>query len=939
MSSNNDTSLSSHTQLFVVIKSFEARLPDELTINEGDIIDLISDDSEFDDGWYMGKNKTTGKVGLYPKVFTQIKPESDFTGSKPSLLRSRSRRTPQGSPITSHPPSQYFSDSPNFNSNHTPDSTRSNINGQQTGVNRYVNDIDNALKELNLNRKDTSFSANSPDISNLDKSHNNLHPDINDPLNPINVENWTPEQVAEYFGDIIDQESANKFIIHKISGAILLELELAYLKELDINSFGTRFQIFKEIEDLKSFAKLSESQPYDQVNDSSPDVYKSSTFVKPEESAEYKPRLLKEEGISRKSSIGTNRNRFSYKQTPRPNSTIVDHHSRFTKSTPSPLQFNNQSNESAAEYQLDQPDYVQIDGLDKSPKFQNNDNIGEEQFTSPRKAPQPPSYPSPVSNNPARFGIRSPVKSTNANDTIPKLANTHSRNSSAGGASSIYVDTSPTSFNRRHSNLISENLNLVAEPNQKPKRYSSIIYNKTIPIDSPKELVKEDQLVETNLKQKKKPERRSVSAKEYTEIMKNKDVTTKRVTTDIANAAAVAALSSSSNSASPKPASAETFSNQPQLSNSKSSFRKRVVGNRANKSQTSAFQEGIRSITPNEALKDADYSGWMFKKGNLSIGSWKHRFFTLHGTRLSYFATSKDSKEKGLIDITSHKVLPATETEDKLSAVYAATAGYGRYCFKVVPPAPGSRTGLTFTQQKVHYFAVETKEEMRAWMSALMKATIELDESVPVISSCVTPTVSLQKAKENMIIARENAMNNLGELQEARRRQLYGAQSSNNSDDIIQSYEDPNSTTTNSNATNGDSSPDIQSFVDSNELNSKRQSIRAATPSSNDSANLRKPRRIPSSENKPSSSAMNGMSTPYLMTAGLMSSTSSNMNNLPSNDSPARMASVQVHVPTVTRLDDPEDNQTLEPPSHTLRTSNSFSGRLRSLRRVSKDKE
>lgn len=56
--SNCENSIGSHThtQLYTVIKSFEARLPDELTIQEGDIVEIISDDSEFDDGWYMGKN-------------------------------------------------------------------------------------------------------------------------------------------------------------------------------------------------------------------------------------------------------------------------------------------------------------------------------------------------------------------------------------------------------------------------------------------------------------------------------------------------------------------------------------------------------------------------------------------------------------------------------------------------------------------------------------------------------------------------------------------------------------------------------------------------------------------------------------------------------------------------------------------------------------------
>lgn len=165
------------------------------------------------------------------------------------------------------------------------------------------------------------------------------------------------------------------------------------------------------------------------------------------------------------------------------------------------------------------------------------------------------------------------------------------------------------------------------------------------------------------------------------------------------------------------------------------------------KTRTSAFQEGIKSVTPTEASKTADYSGWMNKRGSATVGTWKARYFTLHGTRLSYFSQFSDTREKGLIDITSHRVIPVGD-EDKLVAMYAASVGAGRHCFKIIPPSPGSRKGVTFTVPKVHYFAVDTKEEMREWINAIIKATIDRDDSVPVVSSCATPTVSLARARE-----------------------------------------------------------------------------------------------------------------------------------------------------------------------------------------------
>lgn len=182
------------------------------------------------------------------------------------------------------------------------------------------------------------------------------------------------------------------------------------------------------------------------------------------------------------------------------------------------------------------------------------------------------------------------------------------------------------------------------------------------------------------------------------------------------------------------------------------------------KQKTLAFQEGIQEVEPEELAKTAAFLGWMLKRlGNTLL--WRLRFFVLHGTRLLYFTLLKDRREKGLIDITAHKVMPlngdkrSTDDElgnnDKYIALYAALTGYGRYCFKIVPPAPGFKKGLTFTQPKVHYFAVDTQEEMRGWLKALMAATIDIDDLVPVVLLCVTPTVLLAKAQELLAKARE----------------------------------------------------------------------------------------------------------------------------------------------------------------------------------------
>ncbi|PUU75575.1 hypothetical protein B9Z19DRAFT_1102884 [Tuber borchii] len=184
------------------------------------------------------------------------------------------------------------------------------------------------------------------------------------------------------------------------------------------------------------------------------------------------------------------------------------------------------------------------------------------------------------------------------------------------------------------------------------------------------------------------------------------------------------------------------------------------------KKHTSAWEKGLREITPQEAAETADFSGWMKKRGSSGLGVWKPRFFVLQGRRLAYFYADTDTKERGLIDITSHRVLSATD--DRFVSLHAQFAApdkkekgtdkdrgkekeekeRGWFTFKLVPPAPGASKGVTFTPPRLHYFATDTREEGKKWMGAIMKATIDRDESKPIVSSYNAKTISLAKARQ-----------------------------------------------------------------------------------------------------------------------------------------------------------------------------------------------
>ncbi|KAL2887060.1 Protein BOI2 [Ceratocystis lukuohia] len=186
---------------------------------------------------------------------------------------------------------------------------------------------------------------------------------------------------------------------------------------------------------------------------------------------------------------------------------------------------------------------------------------------------------------------------------------------------------------------------------------------------------------------------------------------------------------------------------------------------RKNKQDTSAYQRGLLKISPREAMKDADYSGWMKKKSSNLMTTWKPRLFILKGRRLSYYYSEDDDQEKGLIDISFHRVLPADN--ERLTGLHATLTGAGNpsgssnetgangekgddgmFIFKLTPPRAGLSRAVNFTKPTVHYFAVPNLGQGRLWMAALMKATIERDDTQPVTTSYQQKTISLAKARQ-----------------------------------------------------------------------------------------------------------------------------------------------------------------------------------------------
>ncbi|KAL4890826.1 hypothetical protein BDV59DRAFT_183735 [Aspergillus ambiguus] len=201
------------------------------------------------------------------------------------------------------------------------------------------------------------------------------------------------------------------------------------------------------------------------------------------------------------------------------------------------------------------------------------------------------------------------------------------------------------------------------------------------------------------------------------------------------------------------------------------------------KKDTSAYTRGLEKKSPQEQMQGCDYSGWMKKKSSNLMTTWKPRLFVLRGRRLSYYYSETDTEERGLIDITAHRVLRAdndpivalhatitgatvsptspsgapgvdTPTSDKASGSEASQAslralkpGEGSFFFKLVPPKTGTSRTVQFTKPAIHYFQVDNVQEGRMWMAALMKATIERDMELPVETTNKQRTISLREAQ------------------------------------------------------------------------------------------------------------------------------------------------------------------------------------------------
>lgn len=839
------------------IHSFKGRSDDEIDISRGDFIEVIEDDSAFDDSWYIGRNLTTNATGLFPKVFTTAvaklpddvkkriaEMDSQANVNPPTGTHQNYAEAIKDSPILQHTePNEYqlsdysarqsfaphqdyntqtagstynvidkYKPEDEFNQNmdygmdqlsqkaidmpdkspQTPNIGMLGFNGDASGFSEVSgmsamsrstaisdivaqSDLDAAISEMAqpVQRKHSvTPTHNNP----IQISKPNSVGDVNGPFSRVQtppqlpdipiltppsvstpsgfsssgdvnerrisripnidytVQNWTASDVAAHFARKGFHEEAPLFIKHRITGAILLEMDRDTLKEIGITSFGPRFEIDKDIrffrntlgldvrEDQWSPETQKQARVYMQDNGISGSTSASNLYTQSMPGMLAPQQMVFQSSNASKLKVRTKPSMKSMKSmnsgTGTASTGTLPHEygpSMLNSPTNSQMYNSPQSFEFASRFSPRLDDPTQFDFSPGSEEYRSSHDRNLSSTTSSS---------APTSQ---RFKEKYDFE---ANSNLKRAATehvsqqTHDTEENDGDSDPIY----------KRENSVSQS-SYKSDKSRKHKHRTSVL--SVLSSSSPRR--GDSKGSDKDSGKSKDNDNESSKGK------KNKDSKTKSYTKD--------EKSKNKNSKADDMVKSEISAKEKAARNNKratsESTLKTMMRPGLMKQKTSAFQEGIQKVSAENARSTANKSGWMHKRNGTGFGVWSKRFFTLHGTRLSYFSSFKENQERGLIDITGHRVVPIKDKEILIN-LSAAGMGAGRHCFKLIPPGPGYKKGVAFTAPKVHYFAVESEEEMRSWQEALTTATIERDETIPVISTCQTPTMSLPKAQELM---------------------------------------------------------------------------------------------------------------------------------------------------------------------------------------------
>ncbi|EEY18170.1 conserved hypothetical protein [Verticillium alfalfae VaMs.102] len=810
----------------LVIHDFLARSSDELSLVKGDRVELIERDDEFGDGWFLGKHLANGNSGLFPEVYTRPAPKiqhanaplnhvpsakaiespaepSQNIGSSNTVDPAQSVSVPATPPVAS--PSSTDAATPvtlplnAAKKDDVPSQPQPSISGPSFGslssleagpdshvLHETLNVIDEHITDLRSPPSSSGLRAATNDSGSeystqLDHRLSYIQGEETDEEEEgahsrLEVEAWSPDQVAEHlFTAGVEKHHCEVFRDQEITGDVLLGMDQSslFIKAFDLGSVGRRLKTWQKIKALQDecngqgIATKRTTQTYGSDAGSDGRRTRSRTSTMTNSMHRLPP------GDDRTMSIQTRR--LSITQTPR----------------------------------MEAAGLVSPISSTKQPSFDRNWSLGNA-FSSPR----------PLSS----AGLQDAMHQSglSVQETAPDLDRGYfsgnevdgrrrnvlrKRDSGAHSKKNSYADEqrvrSATAISR-HSRYGSIDAPREGAPSAAAQKYyglqsgphkraTSTSTTRSIPrvpsireVPSPVVTKLDSASRDLPLVSGSPANRQNVNSDWLASLVNKPTVKIGglRATSDISSGERVRITSPVDTTVkdSPLPSPAPTGSSTPsagpsfdlespgngKMSPSTTTTAASKNSRRKGKKETSAYQRGLQKIGPKEAMKDADYSGWMKKKSSNLMTTWKPRLFVLKGRRLAYFYSENDQQEKGLIDISFHRVLPADN--EKLTGLHATLTGAGSaaapaastlaqpevaldkgddsmFIFKLVPPRTGLTRAVNFTKPTVHYFAVPNLQQGRLWMAALVKATIDRDDTQPITTTYQQKTISLAKAR------------------------------------------------------------------------------------------------------------------------------------------------------------------------------------------------
>jgi hypothetical protein len=643
-------------------------------------------------------------------------------------------------------------------------------------------------------------------------------------LNAAKVKAWTPDQVADYLADSgVEAKHCDVFREQEISGDVLLEMDQTsvFIKEFDLGSVGRRLKTWQKIKALQDDVRQGLSRQWKPTR--STDGNKSSEDMRRERSstASAAPAQLRR-SMDPSTSLPAYDKSSSSAPNTIANSPAMPADAVFRPSAASIRDLHQSRRDSDRDGGSTQPAVTQDISPPQSqplshrkhPSFDRNWKMGGDSRPMSSIVSSKPSTISSPDGQPlsavSGVTVTSPFEfergyfsgadsdSRSRNVLRKRGSNTHVRNSS------YTEDTRRRSGNSniRHSRFGSAEL--AASSASVAQKYFGLGSRRNVSVDTitskpqppPKDELPSPRV--TNLEaapQSATSSPRSSTFKPggwFSPIMTSSSASRLvglRAASDGVEGVKSSNLRDGSESPipsdslkSPSRTTSSTTSKGPSLdldsSGAKSSLStQQSKRGRKSKKETSAYMRGLEHKSPREQMVNCDYSGWMKKKSTNLMTTWKPRLFVLRGRRLSYYYSEDDTEEKGLIDISFHRVLPAdndrltglhatltgasasptspaiTQTPTMASTDAAAESNLARdgpdqmFIFKLVPPRTGLSRAVNFTRPTVHYFAVPNVAQGRLWMAALMKATIDRDEAKSVTTTYQQKTISLAKAR------------------------------------------------------------------------------------------------------------------------------------------------------------------------------------------------